>query len=89
MTYVIYFKLNSDGTAPSKVNLDGYKLVGTVKASSLSEAQRKWREGRYFRCIAPFRPLETGDMIRDYHQTFYILTGVRWATVTVEESSFE
>lgn len=86
MTYVIYYYLMSDGQAPAQIDLVNYKLVGTVKAGSLSEAQRKWREKRYLRCIAGHRPLGIGDVIRDHTQTFHILTGTRWASVEVVES---
>lgn len=83
MIYVIYYCLLQDGRAPSKISLDNYKLVGTVKAKSLSEAQRKWREKNFIRCIASHRPLELGDVIRDNSKVFSILTGSRWATVAL------
>lgn len=87
MIYVVYFHNGSNFHAPAKVYERDYRLKGTVKAASLSEATRRWRQEWYVRCLGEHRPLEPGDVVKDPHGVYHILTPTyMWATVEVVET---
>jgi hypothetical protein len=83
MIYVVFYAYDNSH-APSEVDLDKYTKVGTVKAGSLSEAMRKWREGNYIRCLGEHRPLLTGDLVRDQNDKYFIVSPLfQFASVTL------
>ena len=80
--YWVFYCINSNGRAPSEVFSKDYRTGGTVRADTLTEAERRWRTEFSIKPSAGGRrDLLVGDVLRDLTDRYWIRTPTRWAEV--------